>query len=313
MRSHENIARITGYLERLVTKVQINNGVGLTDINSAAEDFFCSLLNIIFDTKLKNLNLKKLNFPAIDLGDENERLCFQVTSTKSKPKIQKTINRFCEHELFKIYDDLKIILVSSSSYCPSGDFEINCALKFDKTKDILCIPDILKLIQGLSPSKQNSIIALLESEFDSISNTKVSNEVETLIELIDYLSSNKKIGLKKFTEIPDPEGKIQHRFSEHSKFLNDEIVRLIPLYAEAKETVWEIKGYNLIDIEHIKIYLQNESSRILNECDNNPRAALDKFINQLKVALSKSGKKYDETAIRYFVIDELIHCNVFPN
>ena len=313
MKSHENITRITSYLERLVTQVELNNGVGLTDINSSAEDFFCKLLNIIFDSKLVNLNLEKLNFPAIDLGDDEERLSFQVTSTKTKPKLQKTFDRFCKNDLFERFDSLRFVIISAKKYKPRGDFKIDCKLKFNKDTDILCVPELINLIQGASVSKQTKIIRLLESEFDSHSQVNVSNEAETLIELIDYLSSNRQKSTKKFKSAPDPEGKIKHRFAEHSKFLEDEIVRLIPLYAEAKETVWGVKGYNLIDIEHIRIYLQNESNRILDQCDNNPRVALDKFTEQLEENLSGSGKKYDSTAIRYFIIDELTQCNVFPN
>lgn len=90
MKRLDNITLINNYVERLITQVKLNNSVGLTDINSAAEDFFADLLNLVFGTNLVNLNLEKLNFPAIDLGDDKKRVCYQVTSTNDKPKIQKT-------------------------------------------------------------------------------------------------------------------------------------------------------------------------------------------------------------------------------
>lgn len=312
MKSLDNITQINSYFERLVTQVGLNNANGFTDINAISEDFYAKLLDVIFSTKLENLNLKKLNFPAIDLGDDEERLCFQVTSTNSKAKVEKTLDRFSKYKLYKQYDRLQIAVISVKKSIPKTPLKIPEHVVFDVSNDLLCVPDLIRKIQGLNLHKQLKILSLFQSEFDSHSSESVSNETETLIELIDYLSKNKSLPKKEINRVPDPEGKIRHHFSEHSSFLESEIVRLIPMYAKAKEEVWKIKGYNALDTEHIKIYLQNESSRILNENSNDPLIALDSLTKAFEKALSKSGKKYDYTAIRFFIVDELVKCNVFP-
>ncbi|MBE9217456.1 SMEK domain-containing protein [Dolichospermum flos-aquae LEGE 04289] len=49
-----------------------------------AEYFVAKLLNTIYDYNLINLNSKNRSCPAIDLGDYNKKVCFQVTSTSRK-------------------------------------------------------------------------------------------------------------------------------------------------------------------------------------------------------------------------------------
>ena len=60
------------------------------------------LLNIILDSDLKNMNLEKENFPAIDLGDDAPvvldgqavRLAVQITSTGTRQKVRHTLDEF---------------------------------------------------------------------------------------------------------------------------------------------------------------------------------------------------------------------------
>ena len=41
--------------------------------------------------------------------------------------------------------------------------------------------------------------------------------------------------------------------------------------------------------------------------------ALNKLVNFFEIKLGKNGKKYDKAAIKFYLINELIKCNVFPN
>jgi hypothetical protein len=69
---------------------------GLLDINRVSEDVAVTLLNLVFNLELKNLNQEKKNFPGIDLGDDTNKKAFQVTSRKDPAKIKKDINTFIE-------------------------------------------------------------------------------------------------------------------------------------------------------------------------------------------------------------------------
>lgn len=58
MRNDELLSRILKTLSQLITEIKLNNGAGRMDLNKAAEDFYCGLLNIILGngTSLTNMN-----------------------------------------------------------------------------------------------------------------------------------------------------------------------------------------------------------------------------------------------------------------
>ena len=57
-----------------IATIDVENSIGNVDYNRAAEDFFCGILNILFDLRLQNLNYKSKNFPGIDLGDSVRKI-----------------------------------------------------------------------------------------------------------------------------------------------------------------------------------------------------------------------------------------------
>ena len=70
--------RVRWYLSIWKVNIGLDNDLGLTDINSDAEDFCCGLLNIMLGAQFQNMNLLQMNFPAIDLADNGRRICVQV-------------------------------------------------------------------------------------------------------------------------------------------------------------------------------------------------------------------------------------------
>ena len=72
---------IKNQLIYIKTKVELDNQLGLYDINKLCEDIFMHMLNDVYGWSLKNANLFQENFPAIDLVDDINKLVIQVTST----------------------------------------------------------------------------------------------------------------------------------------------------------------------------------------------------------------------------------------
>lgn len=106
---------ISEQLVNLSKFVLIQNQMGRTDINIGSEDFFCQLINMIHGFRLHNMNQLQSNYPAIDLADENSRVCFQVTSENTKRKIESTIEKFKEHGLDEEYDWLIFLIISDKN------------------------------------------------------------------------------------------------------------------------------------------------------------------------------------------------------
>lgn len=110
-KNSEMVDEIQTYLSILQYKVDLANNIGKTDINIGCEDFFCKLLNLLYGLSLTNLNKLHVNFPAIDLGDDSTRICFQVTSEDDISKIRETLDVFKKKELYKEYDIINILIL----------------------------------------------------------------------------------------------------------------------------------------------------------------------------------------------------------
>ena len=94
MSEMEQLNYIKNQLTYIKTKVELDNQLGLYDINKLCEDIFMHMLNDVYSWNLKNANLFHENFPAIDLIDDINKLVIQVTSTTTTDKLRGTIKKF---------------------------------------------------------------------------------------------------------------------------------------------------------------------------------------------------------------------------
>lgn len=116
----------------------LKNVIGLFDSNRIAQDFFSELFKLIYGYGgLKDLD--KLNdisnYPAIDLGDEDSRVAFQITTDASSDKIKDTIKKFIKYELYNTYDRL-IIFIIGEKKAYTTSFDTQSKFSFDAEKDI---------------------------------------------------------------------------------------------------------------------------------------------------------------------------------
>lgn len=83
----EIIDGLTAVSQQVSTRCQL----GLTDLNRYLEDFFRDFLNAALSLNLHNLNEQRSNAPGIDLGDKVNSIAFQITSSKTSEKVNKTL------------------------------------------------------------------------------------------------------------------------------------------------------------------------------------------------------------------------------
>lgn len=103
----ESFSRIGNYLT-------LTNGLGYTEFNSDAERFFIDILNVTYGYSLRDMNIEKPNFPAIDLADDRKKVCIQVTTTGTNQKFIDTIKVFNNNKLNEKYEKLVFVVLSSS-------------------------------------------------------------------------------------------------------------------------------------------------------------------------------------------------------
>ena len=307
----KNIAENLALLSR---EVSILNAVNLYDINIIAEDFFPGLLNLIYDYELKNANHLEKNAPAIDLIDQKSRIAVQVTSDNSSTKIRHTIEEFNKNQAYHLYDRLVIlILTQKKNY--SSNFDTQGLFAFEKERDIWDVEKLIKDIRELKTDKIKEISDYLSEElynkYYSMRKTQAS-EVNTIIDLIAYISQHRRVNKSRETTV-DPEYKIYKRFRNFADKLITEYTTLYTIYGEALNVVNETQGIDEAQDIIIMFYLQDISVQFLKEEHDNPIAALNKLVTYFEDKLSTNGKKYDRSAIKFYLVNEMIKCRVFPN
>ena len=307
----KNIGEALALLSR---EVEILNCVNFYDINVLAEDFYAQLLNKIYGYNLRNLNAYEKNAPAVDLGDDTLKLSIQVTSDNDSEKIKETISRFIEHKQYLKYNELFVLLlIKKKNY--TTVFDTQGLFVFQKNKHIIDYTDIMKEVKTKDTETLGEISCFLEDELISrmqkLKATQAS-EIDTIIDLIEYITRNREKKRKREV-FEDPEYKIERRFKEFAERLKRNYMDLFTIYGEALEmvnTIIEVDAaQDLITI----MYLQDLSIKKLDEHSNNPVKALESLIDYFEEQLSQNGKTYDRAAIKFYLINEMIKCNVFPN
>lgn len=174
------IKEIMSYFSWIESMVKINNDFAYTDINISIETFILDLLKIIDIGDYENCNIKKINYPCIDLIDSNSNIGLQITSQTNSKKIKETLDKnsnlkikfffldssykpkqktFQNYSNFSVDDDIinfeKIIKIIYDN-----DIKIDEILKFLKKNIVLPI-DIAKIdtiFQGYSKYQQEIIL-----------------------------------------------------------------------------------------------------------------------------------------------------------
>lgn len=315
MNAENIINEITKKLTLITYYIRFKTAANLNDINTILESCFKEILNIIFDYNLVNLNNEYL-YPAIDLGDSENRIAFQITSTNDISKIHKTLEKFNQYRLFENYNNLKILIISEKkAYRP----KISIDTEYFKLKeDIISVFELTKYIKDIEIEKQNKILNILNEVIGNNNiNTNVdieSNEINTIINIIQMLSNesiDEEIG---DDSIPDPNHKINERFKEYKDFLNDMFIELSTLYANSYNKVQTNLNIGTTQVKKMGTFLRKESVRRLIEFDNDIMMAYDDMVNMIESKLKAyNDMNFDKNAIEYFIIKNIVDCNVFPN
>lgn len=301
------LSLIVRRLNYLKAEVVSFNSLNLTDINVHAENFYRDFFNLL-GYEFENTNfIIENNFAHIDLIDTKNKIAIQVTSQNDNMKIKDAINGFYNTPGYEDYK-MKLLLISKDAKSYKTKFGNN----FNHKEDVLDINRLLAIINNIPDlSKIQSIANFLDDQILSERKKTESNEVETILALIEYLSKDDNRRITEKPENVDPKFKIYSRFSEHSAFLINQYTELCTIYVEPLSEAK--KGIDSVKAIKISSYLKDESNNILTSEANNPQVALERLVELFYSKLSENGIKFDKIAIKFYLLDELVNCNVFPN
>ena len=313
MKRAELLRTVSYYLAHLRVSVEASNSLNLQDLNVHAEAFFRDLLNLALDYRLININIVEKNARAIDLGDGANRIAIQVTSTADFTKVKHTVGGFIKANLQGKYDRLIVLIIGAKkSYRETSLGDPN-TFSMSVTDDVWDVADLLRMIGDLNLDKLQACQDFLRKEL-RLSEPRQSNEVRTLMRLIEVLSASEEgVQAGDNREDPDPEGKIRDRFADHAEFLQQEYVKLFEIYGRALKEVEAHTDLGHVRVRKLQVHLWNWSDRVLREFKSDPKAALEALCDRIMGMVSIGEADFDEGAVRYYLINQLIACNVFPN
>ena len=90
-------------------------------------------------------------------------------------------------------------------------------------------------------------------------------------------------------------------------------MELFEIYGRALKEVEAHTDLGHVRIRKLQVYLWNWSDRVLKEFKGDPAAALQALCDRIMAMMGTGEADFDECAVRYYLINQLIACNVFPN
>lgn len=195
-----NIKRVENRLFEIAESIKINNKNNLTDINVICEEIFGQILNKLYDINLVSMSAEVSgNFIAVDLVDYKKRIAYQVTSRCDRNKIERTVQKFNDSELYNDIDELRFLILNSVEHNYNGAdiIHLKSGKEFSYTKDIMNFNKLIGEIEKKNEIENNFIVDVydcISMVYDSgrLKYFSIVKETESLLEnnkgiMIDYL------------------------------------------------------------------------------------------------------------------------------
>jgi len=152
-----------------VTEIELHTKSGSTDKCKYSEYISANLLNAAFSLNLKCLGK---NHPAVDLGDKNAGIAFQITARTDNDKIRENLHTFADKNLTSEYPNgMRFLLLVNKK--PGWKKETKDSFNsivggFDADRHIFTFPDIIEELKQnyLDNSKTfQELLAMMEWQF----------------------------------------------------------------------------------------------------------------------------------------------------
>ena len=313
---------IKDFLSFVDSRIKIGTKNNLFDENILAESLFKEILNIALDISYLNVNIIKSNTQGIDLLDITNKKYCQVTSDKSKAKIDGTIEK-----LPALYSDFHLyflMLVSDAQSARRNKYNIDES-RFDPKKDIIDFSTLFGMVKDLEHAKLLKIHTLCKEELSNILESLDFNK-SNLLNIIKGLSKNRLNYLDNPKKSFKYNDKIDFNNLVHSKkpiirfsIFSPEVDGIYNIYDQQSNNISFSVIALIIDfyeksIKEIKI----ESpliSKFYTEEDYIFESTVTKCIEHIKENDSPPSLPFEEIVLyaNILVINAFLKCDIFEN
>ncbi|WP_263789926.1 SMEK domain-containing protein [Salinibacter sp.] len=185
MKRDEYLSRAQHSLALLREEITVAQNQGRLDPLTIAEDVLCPVLQVLFDLpELTNLNKERQNYPAVDLGDAENGVAFQVSATVRTRKIESTLETFFGQGLDTKFNRLVFLFLDEKQQSYPRDRlqeSVPAGFDFKVKRDILDLSDLERHLRNAPPNKIKEVIRILDAELreDHLASYDLSTEPET--------------------------------------------------------------------------------------------------------------------------------------
>ena len=314
------IPYIVGKFAELESAVKISGRLNFTNIHIHAESFFCHLLNHMYEANFQNANIDSSNEEAIDLKDNNIKKVIQVTSNKTKRKIEGTLSKEILKELKEDGFELEFLFIHSDcKNLKKQNYKNPYEIEFSPENSLIDLTDLLRIISNFEIDKLSGVYIFFRKEFgDKISQENTTRNLTILLKLLsqenlDIVKSDFKLNTYKINE------KIEYNKLEKIK---DSTIEQNKIYMGLLERLYkqfDEQGMNksLSIFSKLSSFYEEELTEEINNKTN-----VTIFFNIINKVIDyvKSSDNYEpipeeelELCARIIVVHAFIRCKVFEN
>lgn len=161
MSREEIIRQIIKCFALLRYQLEYKQDLGDYSLNIYSENLFRDMLNIIFEYELENANFDDKNAPYIDLIDSKNKIAIQITSTKTKDKIDNTLKILNNKPNYKV----KILFLIEKPNIKNSSFnEWTKKYNIDISKCLIDTKDLVTYINNLNQDKIEKIYCFCDTQ-----------------------------------------------------------------------------------------------------------------------------------------------------
>jgi hypothetical protein len=145
----DNISKILA-----ITRYHIEHHQAISDysLHIHGENYFRDVFNLVYDYKLINANFETKNAPCIDLIDKKRKLAYQITTTRTKEKIEKTLKILLDPK-YKNYDIKIYFLLDKAKPSNSTIQELSDKYGITLSEVLADYTDLMRDIENLETNK----------------------------------------------------------------------------------------------------------------------------------------------------------------
>lgn len=308
------LSNIQEKLYLLGNKVETFSSLNMLNDNINCEKLYCSLLNLIFDLKLVPSSSIRVNFDSIDLIDESNKYCVQISSDKRKKKLDDALSGSWIKD-HNDYNFIFVCLINNHGNHP-GSCDNKYSIKFNLEEDYYDCKKIVKKIgEIVDIARIEEINQLVTEELGTPNVGTIDSSLSLVVKTI-YKKRIDSFHPKKEIRAFEIDKKIEF----NNLNLLKQKIHDFAIYKEKLDSIYNELQYNGIDASAHMFSFINDLYIISSASQDSDVILFYKILNKMdEKVISELHQDYDfryediHFACLIILVDCFISCKVFKN